>query len=205
MAYLVRIGQESPPWPPSCMTTGVAGPIQVFRLRSLGVSLALATLCPALAAKNSPPAQVIMLATMPPTFSLQAAQASVSGASGDVQSLAQAHGRLLIRGQLHGHGGRAVVRIPLSLAANTRSFVVQAGGESASHVTVSIAAPELMARRMPLRGQASLAMGLARNHGREFFTLNQPLHSILEIIFEDIPSGQTRNFSLALSMRDLGY
>ena len=200
-------GKESPPWPPSCMTTGVAGPIQVFRLRSLGVSLALATLCPvpALAAKNSPPAQVIMLATMPPTFSLQAAQASVSGASGDVQSLAQAHGRLLIRGQLHGHGGRAVVRIPLSLAANTRSFVVQAGGESASHVTVSLSAPELMARRMPLRGQASLAMGLARNHGREFFTLNQPLHSILEIIFEHIPSGQTRNFSLALSMRDLGY
>lgn len=189
------------------MVAGVAWPVQFLRPRSLGISLALAVLCPvaAFAAKNSSPAQVMMLATMPPAFSLQAAQASVNGASGGVQALAQGRGRLLIRGQLRGHGGRAVVRIPVSLAANTRSFVVQARGESPAHATVCLAAPELMARRMPLRGQASLAMGLARNRGREFFTLNQPLRSILEIVFEDLPSGQAANFSLALSMRDLGY
>lgn len=190
------------------MGAGVARAIQFRCLRLLAVSLALATCCPvaALAAKDSGPAQVMMLATMPPTFSLQATQAAVSGASGNVQTQAEGRGRLLIRGELRGHGGRAVVRIPVSLAANTRSFVVHSQGRSlASNATVYLAASEMTARRVPMRGQASLAMGFARNHGHEFFTLNQPLQSVLEIVFEDLPAGQASNFSLVLSMRDLGY
>jgi hypothetical protein len=170
--------------------------------------MVLAGVCvaPARAAKNSAPAQVMMVATMPATFSLQAAQATLSGAAGAVHVQSGSPGRLLIQGQLRGQGRRAVVRIPLSLAANTRTFVVQALTEGgASHAIIHLAGPEIMARPAPLLGQSSLAMGLARNHGREFFTLNQPLHSTLEIIFEDLPREQTSSFSVALSMRELGY
>jgi hypothetical protein len=186
----------------------MAGLMQFGSLGRLAIALALASVSavPARAAKNSAPAQVIMVATMPATFSLQAAQATVSGAAGTVQVQSGSPGRLLIQGQLRGQGSRTVVRIPLSLAANTRTFVVQAltkGG--ASHAIIHLAGPEIMTRPAPLGGQTSLAMGLARNHGGEFFTLNHPLHSTLEIIFEDLPREQTSSFSVALSMRELGY
>jgi len=177
-------------------------------MRLLAVSLAVAIFypVPALAGKNSGPSQVMMLATMPPAFSLQAAQASVNGASGNVHTQAEGRGRLLIRGQLRGHGGRVVVRIPVSLAANTRSFVVRSQGQSlASNATIYLAAPEMTARPAPMRGQTSLAMGFAKNYGHECFVLNQPLHSVLEIVFENLPAGQASNFSLVVSMRDLGY
>lgn len=170
----------------------------------MGVALAGIWVIPARAAKNSSPAQVMMVATMPATFSLQAAPATMSGASGTVQAKEAGRGRLLIQGRLIGQGGRAILRIPLSLAANTRSFVVQAEGAS-GQASVYLSAPGFLARPMPMHAPASLAMATARDHGREYFALNQPLHSTLEIIFEDIARGQTRDFMLTLSMRDLGY
>jgi hypothetical protein len=148
----------------------------------------------------------MMVATMPPTFSLQAAQATVTGASATLQVRSAGRGTLLIRGQLRGNGRRAVVRIPLGLAANTRSFVVQAqlqGGNRRG--SVYLGASGLVARRVPMRGQPSLALAAARNYGREFFSLNQPLHTTLEIVFEDLPAGQASDFSVSLNMRDLGY
>ena len=150
----------------------------------------------------------MMVATMPAAFSLQAAPAHLSGAAGTVQVQSGGHGRLLIRGQLRGQGGGgvAVVRIPLSMAANTRSFVVRALAEGAtSRATIYLESPEIMARRMPMRGAAALAMGLAKDRGREFFALNQPLHSTLEIVFEDLPRQQNKSFSIALTMHALGY
>jgi hypothetical protein len=158
------------------------------------------------AAKHSAPAQVMMVATMPPTFSLQAAPATLSVAVGTVQVQSGGPGRLLIRGYLRGEGGAAVVRIPVSLAANTRSFMVRAFAEGAtSHATIYLESPEIMARRMPMPGAAALAMGIAKNRGSEFFALNQPLHSTLEIVIENLPSGQINNFHVALTMHSLGY
>lgn len=202
------MGPAARRWPPSCTVGGVPGSVPLRRAGWLIVSLALTNLCvlPAWAAKNSGPAQVMMLATMPPALSLKAAQATVSGASGKVQTQAEGDSRLLIRGQLRGQGGRAVVRIPVSLAANTRSFVVQAQGESvAPHATIYLAGPGVLARPIAMHGQAPLAMGLARNYGREFFALNRPLRCSLEIVIENLPPGQTSNFIIALSMKDLGY
>lgn len=148
----------------------------------------------------------MMVATMPPTFSFQAVPASVAGASGTVQVQSGRDGRLLIHGQLRGEGGAAVVRIPVSLAANTRSFLVRALAEGAtSQATIYLESPEIMARRMPMRGAATLAMGMAKNRGDKFFALNQPLHSTLEIVIENLPSGEIRNFRIALTMRELGY
>jgi hypothetical protein len=147
-----------------------------------------------------------MIATVPATFSLQAGQATVSGAAGSVQAQTAGHGRLIIRGQVRGLGGSVVVRIPLLLAANTRNFVVQAlvnGG--VTQASVYLAAPGVMARRRPLRGRLSLAMASARDQGRQFFALNRPLSSSLEIVLEDVPPRQARNFSLLLYLRDLGY
>lgn len=156
------------------------------------------------AAKNSLPAQVTMIATMPATFSLQAASATVIGASGTVQVDNVGRGAMVIRGRLRGQDGTTVVRVPLALAANTRSFVVRAnmlGGNGRG--TARLTAPELMGRRMPMRGETFLAMGVASN-GRPFFALNHPLHSTLEIVL-DVPRGQTSNFRVALSMQELGY
>lgn len=170
------------------------------------MSLAIAGSCvvAARAAKNSSPAQVTMVATMPATFSLQAAPATLTNASGPVEVKAAGRGRLLIRGRVTGQGGRAVLSIPLSLAANTRSFVVRA--ESASgEASVYLSAPGFIGRPMPMRSHQSFAMATARNHGREFFTLNQPLHSTLQVIFEGLARGQARDFMLTVSMRDLGY
>lgn len=181
---------------------------QFGSLGRLGVALAMTSVIvvPVHAAKNSAPAQVMMVATMPPTFSLQAAPASVVGAAGTVQVQNGGHGRLLIRGHLRGQGGAAVVRIPLSLATNTRSFLLRALAEGAtSHATIYLESPKIMARRMPMGGSAALAMAMAKDRGREFFTLNQPLHSTLEIVFENLPREQSNNFSIALTMRDLGY
>jgi hypothetical protein len=62
-----------------------------------------------------------------------------------------------------------------------------------------------MARRMPMRGAATLAMGMAKNRGDKFFALNQPLHSTLEIVIENLPSGEINNFRIALTVRELGY
>lgn len=156
------------------------------------------------AAKNSLPAQVTMMATMPATFSLQAASATVTGASGIVQVESVGRGAMVIRGRLRGQGGTTVVRVPVALAANTRSFVVRATMlDGNGRGTAYLAAPELMGRRMPLRGQTFLAMGVASN-GRQFFALNHPLHSTLEIVL-DVPRGETSNFRVALSMRELGY
>lgn len=171
---------------------------------ALGLVLAGTYLLPARAAKNSSPAQVMMVATMPATFSLQAAPASLTNASGSVQMKEAGRGRLLIRGRLTGHGGRAVVRIPLSLAANTRSFVVQAE-EASGQASVYLSTPGLIARPMLMRAHAALALATARDHGREFFALNQPLHSSLEIVFENVGREESRDFTLTLSMRDLGY
>jgi hypothetical protein len=171
-----------------------------------GLLLLVASVPPAYAAKNSAPAQVTMIATMPATFALQAGSGTVVGASGTVQTQATGRGELLVRGQLLGHGNRAVLHIPISLAANTRSFVVHAQmQETTGHAIVSLNAPGLMARSLPMRSQRPLAMGIARNHGREFFALNQPLHSVLEIVVENLPAGQTSNFALSLTMRDLAY
>ncbi len=58
---------------------------------------------------------------------------------------------------------------------------------------------------MPLHGQPSLALAAARNYGREFFTLNQPLHTTLEIVLDDLPAGEAGDFAVTLTMRDLGY
>lgn len=174
----------------------------------LAVALAFAAVgvLPARAARNSPPAQVTMIATMPATFTLQAAPATVSGAAGSVQSQYAGNGRLLIRGQVRAWGGRAVVRIPISLAANTRNFVVQAVAQhGASPASIYMGGPGIMARRVPMHGGASLAMATAKDHGREFFSLNHPLQSTLEVVFENLPPGQTRTFRLLLGMRDLGY
>jgi hypothetical protein len=181
---------------------------QFGSLGRLAIALALAFVSgfPAYAAKNSASAQVMMVATMPPTFSLQAAQASVAGAAGTVQVQSGGHGRLLIRGQLRGQGSAAVVRIPVSLAANTRSFAVRAFAEGAvSRATIYLESPEMMARRTPMRGSAALAMGMAKDRGREFFALNQPLHSTLEIVIENLPSGQINNFRITLTVHSLGY
>jgi hypothetical protein len=186
----------------------VVEPRQFSSLGRLAMALAMAfvSAVPVHAAKNSAPAQVMMVATMPPTFSLQAAQASVAGAAGTVQVQSAGHGRLLIRGHLRGQGGAAVVRIPVSLAANTRSFVVRALAEGAtSPATIYLEGPEIMARRMPLRGSAALAMAMAKDRGSEFFALNQPMHSTLEIVFEDLLRQQNKSFSIALTMHTLGY
>jgi hypothetical protein len=158
---------------------------QLGTLGRLATPLALACLSamPAHAAKNSAPAQVMMVATMPPTFSLQAAQASVAGSVGTVQVQSGGHGHLLIYGQLRGQGGAAVVRIPVSLASNTRSFMLQALAEGAtSHATIYLESPEIMARRMPMRSPTALGMAMAKD--RRFFALNQPVHSTLEIVIE---------------------
>jgi len=184
------------------------GLMQFGSLGRLAIALALASVSavPAHAAMNSAPAQVMMVATMPPTFFLQAAPATVTGAVGTVQVQGGKGGRLTIRGQLSGHGGRATVRIPVSLAANTRSFVVRALAESASsHATIYLESPEVLARRIPMGTSAALAMGMAKDREGEFFALNQPLHSTLEIVIENLPSGQISNFRIALTMRDLGY
>lgn len=147
-----------------------------------------------------------MVATMPPTFSLQAAPATVTGASGVVRIEGGQRGRIHISGQLRGRGGAAVVRIPMTLAANTRSFVVRAVAEEAtSHATIYLDGEEIMSRRMPMLGSSALAMGMAKERGRGFFTLNRPLRSTLEIVIENLPSGQLNNFRITLSMRDLGY
>jgi hypothetical protein len=186
----------------------VAQSTQFGSLQHLAISVAVAfvSAVPVHAAKNSAPAQVMMVATMPPTFSFQAAQASVSGAAGTVQVQSEGHGRLLIRGQLRGQGGAAVVRIPVSLAANTRSFVVRAFAEGAtSGATIYLESTEIMARRMPMRGSAPLALAMVKDRGREFFALNQPLHSTLEIVIENLPSGQIKNFRIGLTLRELGY
>ena len=171
---------------------------------AFGLAVAGSCVLPARAAKNSSPAQVMMVATMPPVFSLQAAPATITGASGSIQVKESGRGRLLIRGRLTGHGGSAVLRIPLALAANTRSFVVQAEGAS-GQASVYLSAPGFIARPMPMRAHESFAMAAARDHGREFFALNQPLHSTLQIVFADLAPGQARDFMLTLSMRDLGY
>ena len=147
-----------------------------------------------------------MVATMPATFSLQAAPATVTGASGVVRMQGGQRGRILITGQLRGQGGGVIVRIPMTLAANTRSFVVRAVTEEAtSHATIYLEGEGIMARRMPMRGSTALAMGMAKDRGREFFALNQPLRSILEIVIENLPSGQIHSFRITLDMRDLGY
>lgn len=172
----------------------------------LVIAVALALTPPARAARNSSPAQVAMIANMPATFSLQAGQATMSGAAGSVQAQTAGSGRLIIRGQVRGRGGRVVVRIPLFLAANTRNFVVQALADAdVAQASVYLAAPGMMARRTPLRGRLSLAMASARDQGHQFFALNRPLPSSLEIVFEDVPPQQARNFSLLLYLRDLGY
>lgn len=174
--------------------------------RAVGMGILLICLGPAYAAKNSPPAQVTMVATMPATFSLQAGQAAMIGASGTVQVQGTGRGVLLVRAHLLNEGGRAILRIPLALAANTRSFVVQANVQDGNgRGTAYLLAPGLMARRMPMRGQTFLAMAVARNHGREFFALDHPLRSTLEIVFPELPSTQSGKFSLTLSMRELGY
>ena len=184
----------------------MARPTQFGSLGRMTIVLALASVSAvsAHAAKNSAPAQVMMVATMLATFSLQAVPATLTGAGGTVQVQGGGHGRLMIRGQLHGRGGAAVVRIPVSLAANTRSFVVQAVGEGAtSRATIYLESSEIMARRMPLHGSAALAMGMAKDRG--FFALNQPLHSTLEIVFENLPREQSKSFSITLTMQALGY
>ncbi len=147
----------------------------------------------------------MMVATMPATFSLQAASATVTGAGATLQVQPSGRGTLMIRGQLVGHGCSAVVRIPVSLAANTRSFVVQAQLQGNHRGSVYLGAPGLVARRLPLHGQPSLALAAARNYGREFFTLNQPLHTTLEIVLDDLPAGEAGDFAVTLTMRDLGY
>jgi len=174
--------------------------------RTVGLALLLICLGPVYAAKNSPPAQVTMVATMPATFSLQAGQSTIVGATGTVQVQSTGRGVLLVRGHLLNRGGRAILRIPLALAANTRSFVVQANMQDGNgRGTAYLTAPEIMARRMPMRGQTFLAMAVARNHGREFFVLDHPLRSTLEIVFTELPSTQSGRFSLTLNMRELGY
>ncbi|HSB74689.1 MAG TPA: hypothetical protein VLC12_03515 [Terriglobales bacterium] len=177
-------------------------------LRGVAAALMLAVFCavPAQAAKDSSAAQVTLLATMPPSFALQAAPASVVGAAGSVQVQGNGRNRLWIRGQVRGRGGKAVVRIPISLAANTRNFILQARPEpGASPATISVSSPDLLGRAMPLRSRTPLAMGIARNHGREFFTLDRPLHSTLEIVLEGLQPGEARNIELELTMCDLGY
>lgn len=179
-----------------------------MRLGQLALGLFMLGVCAgsASAARNSSPAQVTLIATMPATFSLQTAQATVTGASGAVQVRSTGRGAAFIRGQLRGQGGTAVVRIPVLLAANTRSFVVQGDMQHGSaRGTIFLNSPGLMARRTPLRGQAFLAMGTARNNGREFFALDHPLHSTLEIVFQNLPAGETSSFRIAVNMRDLGY
>lgn len=146
-----------------------------------------------------------MVAIMPATFSLQAAPATVTGATASLQVQPSRRGTLVIHGQLLGHGRSAVVRIPVSLAANTRSFVVQAQFHGNRRGSVYLGAPGLVARRLPLRGQPSLALAAARNYGRQFFTLSQPLHTTLEIVLDDLPAGEAGDFSVTLTMRDLGY
>jgi hypothetical protein len=184
----------------------VERPTQFGFLGRLAIALALASFSAVQVqgAKNSAPAQVMMVATMPPTFSLQAAPATLAGATGTVQAQSGGHGRLLIRGQLRGQGGAAVVRIPVSLAANTRSFLVRARAEGAtSHATIYLESPQIMGRRAPMRRSAILAMGMAKDRG--FFALSQPLHSTVEIVFEDLPRQQNMLFSIALTMHALGY
>lgn len=185
----------------------MAGLAQFWRARPWATSLLLAgaSVLPAQAAKNSAPAQVMMVAVMPATFSLQAAPATVNGATASLQVQPSGRGTIMIRGQLLGHGRSAVVRIPVSLAANTRSFVVQAQLQGNHRGSVYLGAPGLVARRMPLRGQPSLALAAARNYGREFFTLTQPLHTTLEIILDDLPAGEAGGFTVSLTMSDLGY
>jgi hypothetical protein len=184
----------------------VARSSQLGTLGCLATAIVLAcvTAVPLHAAKNSAPAQVMMVATMPATFSLQAAAATLTGAAGTVQVQSAGHGRLLIRGQLRGQGGAAVVRIPLLLAANTRNFMMRSVAEGAtSHATIYVESPEIMGRRMPLRSSAALGIGMAKERG--FFALSQPLHSTLEVVFEDLPRQQTKSFRIVLTMRDLGY
>jgi hypothetical protein len=111
---------------------------------------------------------------------------------------------LLIRGRLDGHGGRAVVLIPLALAANTRGFVVQAE-DASGQASIYLSAPGFFSRPMPMRPHASFAMATAADHGREFFALNQPLHSTLQVVFQVLARGEARDFTLTLGMRDLGY
>lgn len=184
----------------------VARPTLFGTLGRVTIPLALASVgaVSAHAAKNSAPAQVMMVATMPATFSLQAAPATLAGAVGTVQVQSGGHGRLMIRGQLRGQGGTAVVRIPVSLAANTRSFVVRALAEGAtSRATIYLESQEIMARRMPMRGSPALAMGMAKDRG--FFGLNQPLHSTLEMVFDNLPREESKSFSITLTMHSLGY
>lgn len=185
----------------------MAGVAQFWRARRwvTGLLLAGVSVLPAQASKNSAPAQVMMVAIMPAIFSLQAAPATVTGASASLQVQPSGRGTLMIRGQLVGHGRRAVVRIPVSLAANTRSFVVQAQLRGNRPASVYLGAPGLVARRMPMHGQPSLALAAARTYGREFFTLNQPLHTTLEIVLDDLPAGEAGDFSVTLTLRDLGY
>ena len=144
-----------------------------------------------------------MIATMPPTFSVQAAQATITGAAGSIDVKGDGRSALLVRGQLRGQGGNVVVHIPVSLAANTRSFVVQAVMEGRG--TAYLTGPGLITRRVPLQGQAYLAMGATGSRGRAFFTLDQVLHTTLEIVLNDLEPGQSSNFSIRLEMRDLGY
>lgn len=147
-----------------------------------------------------------MVATMPATFSLLAARPTITDASGTVQVQSRGRGAIIVRGQLHSKGGNAILRIPVTLAANTRSFVVQANiREGHGRGTAYLIAPGLMARRMPLHGQPFLAMAVAKGYGREFFVLDHPLHSTLELVFQDLPTTQIEQFSLVLSMRELGY
>ena len=184
----------------------MAPPTQFGSLGRLALALTVAfvSAVPAHAAKNSAPAQVMMVATMPPTFSLQAAPATLAGAAGTVQVQSGGHEQLLIHGQLRGQGGAAVVRIPVFLAANTRTFVVRALAEGAtSHATIYLEGPEIMARRMLMRGSTALAMGMPKDRG--FFALSRPLHSTLEIVFKDLPREQSNSFSITLTMHALGY
>lgn len=183
-------------------------PRQFSTLGRLAIALTLGSVSAVSvhAAKNSAPAQVMMVATMPPAFSLQAAPAHLSGAVGTVQVQSGGPGRLLLRGHLRGQGGAAVVRIPVHLAANTRNFVVRALTEGAPPgATIYLESPEIMAKRMPMRGAGALAMGLAKDRGREFFALNQPLHSTLEIVFENLPREQSNDFNITLTIYSLGY
>jgi hypothetical protein len=56
---------------------------------------------------------------------------------------------------------------------------------------------------MPMRGSPALAMGMAKDRG--FFGLNQPLHSTLEIVFDNLPREESKSFSITLTMHSLGY
>jgi|SRR5579871_2106360 len=159
---------------------------------------------PAQAARNSNPAQVMMVATMPASFSLQAQPAALMGASGSVQVTGAGRNYLVIHGRTLGQGANAVVSIPIQLATNTQSFVVQArmeGGTGAEMIRLH--GTRIMGRARPMRGETNLAMGVAGSH--EYFALNHPLHGSLEIYLGRLPAGQERTFQILLSVRDLGY